>query len=231
MKRAIKVIVACVAIVAVVSIASSVAGQAAVPIIGIQTPDVSIKNLAATANHQAQTISLSWDAITGEATYNVKYTPAGGSSTTVSAATNSWTHSNAVAGKQYTYQVQADPEDYTDGPWSSGVTAKLKPIPAISSGTFVESTNTITLTVSENVKSATASNVCIYNTVQLSDGSYQPFDRCGSSATISGSTVTVVVSGEYGNVTMTSEAIGVGSKAVYNKDDLYNAQAEIVLYP
>ena len=215
-----------------------------------------IQNLKATPDHVAQSVKLSWDAVSSSLVdilgYHVEYwtsttsspnvpllsigskpgLPPGASSTTVRTTTNSWTHSDPAVDTTYNYRVTVDVETAHTAPLASSVSATVMSLPTVSNATFDESTNTVTLTASQNLKAAKASNVCVHNTIQLSDGTYEPLDRCGSSATVSGATVTVTISGEYVNATMTSESVVIGTNAIQNTQDLWNGVAqEITLYP
>ncbi len=243
MNRGVKIAATGSAIVVVIAVSVAVSTQA---ILSPIPPLITVSGLAATPNHADQTITASWNQASpghgywqGVSGYVVWYWDADSlaskSTATVSgASTTSWTHSNPTAGEQYWYQVGATVNEGTPQLLSSSVTATLKVLPSVSSGTFDESTNTVTLTASQSLNSTNAANVCISNTLGFNGSTgvyYETFDRCGSSASVSGTTATVTISGEYSvNATMTSEAILIGAKSIQNTDGLWNkVSQEIVL--
>ena len=228
------------AIVAVIAVSTAVGSQAIIP--GPLPPLVSVTGVAATPNHADQNIAVSWDqpssvhgyweGVTG---YDVWYwkdgSPASKTKVNVSGASStSWTHSSPTVGQKYWYQVAATVGKNVPQLLSSADSATVLELPTVTSGSFDESTNTITLTASQSLNSAKASNICIHNTLQFGS-TYEPYNRCGSSASVSGTTVTVTISGEYSvNATMTSESIGIGANAIQNTNNLWNAASqEIVL--
>ena len=243
MNRGVKIAATGSAIVVVIAVSVAVSTQA---FLSPMPPLITVSGLAATPNHTAQTITASWNQASpghgywqGVSGYVVWYWDADSlaskSTATVSgASTTSWTHSNPTAGEKYWYQVGATVNEGTPQPLSSSVTATVKELPSVSSGTFDESTNTVTLTASQSLNSTNAANVCISNTLGFNGSTgvyYETFDRCGSSASVSGTTATVTISGEYSvNATMTSEAILIGAKSIQNTDGLWNkVSQEIVL--
>ena len=240
MKKAIKIAVIASALVVVIAVSASVGSQAIIP--GPMPPLVTVTGVTATPNHAAQNIAVSWSqpssvhgywqGVTGYAVWYWKDgSPASKSTATVSgASTTSWTHSNPTVGQKYWYQVAATVGEGTPQLLSTAASATILELPKVTSGSFDESTNTITLTASQSLNSAKAANICIHNTLQFGS-TYEPFNRCGSSASVSGTTVTVTISGEYSvNATMTSESIGIGASAIQNTDNLWNsASQEIIL--
>ena len=244
MNRGVKVAATGSAIVVVIAVSVAVSTQAIIP--GPPPPFIFVSGFAVTPNHADQTITASWNQAPaghgywqGVSGYVVWYWDADSlaskSTATISgASTTSWTHSNPTVGEKYWYQVGATVNEGTPQPLTSSATATLKPLPSVSSGTFDESTNTVTLTATQSLNSANATNVCISNTLGFNGSTgvyYETFDRCGSSASVSGTTATVTISGEYSvNATMTSEAILIGAKSIQNTDNLWNkASQEIVL--
>ena len=244
MNRGVKIAATGSAIVVVIAVSVAVSTQAIIP--GPPPPFIFVSGFAVTPNHADQTITASWNQAPaghgywqGVSGYVVWYWDADSlaskSTATISgASTTSWTHSNPTVGEKYWYQVGATVNEGTPQPLTSSATATVKELPSISSGTFDESTNTVTLTASQSIKAAKAANVCINNTLGFNGTNgmtYETFDRCGSSASVSGTTVTVTISGEYSvNATMTSEAILIGANSIQNTDDLWNAVSqEIVL--
>ena len=240
MKKTVRIAIAASVIVAVIAVSVSVSSQAIIP--GPIPPLVTVTGVTATPNHASQNIAVSWSQPTsvhgyweGVTGYNVWYwkdgSPASKSTATVSgASTTSWTHSNPTVGQKYWYQVVATVGKDVPQLLSTAVSGTILELPKVTSGSFDESTNTITLTASQSLNSAKASNICIYNTLQFGS-TYEPFDRCGASASVSGTTVTVTISGEYSvNATMTSESINIGANAIQNTNNLWNAVSqEIVL--
>ncbi len=236
MKRGIKIAATASIAIAVIVIASTVGSAALIPP-PMATPDWEIENLKATPNHVDKNIKVEWDAVSSTSLvtvdgYRVQYWQGSASPTIAYATTNSWTHSNPTVDVTYKYRVSTDISSGVDGPFSDPVSATVRTLPAVSSGTFDESTNTVTLTATQGLQSANATNVCVHNTIQVAENTYEWLDRCGSSATVSGSTATVTIVGEYGNFTMTSESIIVGPNAIQNTNGLWNGVGqEISLHP
>ena len=243
MNRGVKIAATGSTIVVVIAVSVAVSTQA---ILSPIPPLITVSGLAATPNHADQTITASWNQASpghgywqGVSGYVVWYWDADSlaskSTATISgASTTTWTHSNPTVGEKYWYQVGATVNEGTPQPLSSSVTATVKELPSVLSGTFDESTNTVTLTASQSLNSTNAANVCISNTLGFNGSTgvyYETFDRCGSSASVSGTTATVTISGEYSvNATMTSEAILIGAKSIQNTDGLWNkVSQEIVL--
>ena len=78
-----------------------------------------------------------------------------------------------------------------------------------------------------------AVNVCVYQTMQINSTNvitYEPYDRCGTSGSVSGNTVTVVVSGDYtssDNVSVSSQSIGIGKNTIQgDKYKLWNGKQQ-----
>ena len=246
MNRGVKIAATGSVIVAVIAVSVAVSSQALAP----PNPGapVTVSGFTVAPNHVNQTITASWNQASNHPVlgsvlgYTVWYWPDGNKNSatvvTVSGASaTTYTHSNPTVGQKYWYQVAANvgnagtgiPHTPTDA-----ASATVKELPSVSSGTFDESTNTVKLTASQSIKAATAANVCINNTLGFNgtDGSitYETFDRCGSSASVSGTTVTVTISGEYSvNATMTSETIYINANAIQNTDDLWNAVAQDIV--
>ena len=239
MKKLVKIAVIASALVAVIAVSVSVSSQALTPPGGI-TP-ITVSGFAVTPNHASQTITASWNQASpgdsfwqGVAGYTLWYwkdgNPSGNTEVTISgASTTSWTHSNPNVGQKYWYQVRAIAGNGWVQPTTTATSGTVYELPKVSSGSFSESTNTITLTASQSLKAAKASNICIHNTIQINN-TYSAFDRCGSSASVSGTTVTVTISGEYSvNATMTSESIGIGANAIQNTNSLWNAASQEII--
>ena len=240
MKKAIKIAVIASALVAVIAVSASVGSQAIIP--GPIPPMITVSGFTVTPNHASQTITASWNQASpghgywqGVTGYVVTHWKDGSildktTATVSGASTTSWTHSNPTAGQKYWYQVGATVGEGTPQPLTSAASATLQVLPKVTSGSFDESTNTITLTASQSLNSAKAANICIHNTLQFTDSAgitYEPFNRCGSSASVSGTTVTVTISGEYSvNATMTSESIGIGASAIQNTNNLWNLASQ-----
>ena len=233
MKKGVRIAVIASAVVAVIAVASGVSSAGQINLM----PMPATPSPSASPDHVNQEIDVSWGQNTCityngnthcPSGYELKYWQDGSSSkTTVSisgASTTSWTHTNPTAGTKYWYTVAVKMVGV--GPPSTAVSATVHTLPTVSSGSFSESTNTISLTASQSLKAAKASNICIYNTIKIGD-SYHSFDRCGTSASVSGTTVTVTISGEYSvNATMTSESIGIGANAIQNTNNLWNAASQ-----
>ena len=236
MNRTVKITASASAVVAVIVVASALGSAAIIPN-PVPAPDLSIKNLKATPNHVDKNIKVEWDAVSSTSLvtvsgYRVQYWQGSASPTIAYTTTNSWTHSNPTVDVTYKYRVSTDVSSGFDGPFSDAVSATVRTLPSVSSGTFDESTNTVTLTATQSLQGANATNVCVHNTIQVAENTYEWLDRCGSSATVSGSTATISIVGEYGNFTMTSESIIVGINAIQNTNGLWNAIAkEISLHP
>ena len=230
MKKGVRIAVIASAVVAVIAVASGVSSAGQINL--FPSPPTTSAN--ATPDHVNQEIDVVWGqafCITYEGNescpsgYELKYWADGSSSKTTvsisSASTTSWTHTNPTVGTKYWYSVAVKMVGV--GPHSTAVSATVLELPTVTSGSFSESTNTISLTASQSLNAAKASNICIHNTIKIGNSSQQ-FDRCGTSASVSGTSVTVTVSGEYSvNATVTSETIGIGTNAIRNTNNLWNA--------
>lgn len=236
MRRTVKLAIVSIAIVAIAGI--SVAAESAGFICVLCSLNWTVWDVSATADHSAKTIKLTWDSddnihdtsVFGG--FDIEYWADGNSTkSTAHTTSESWTHSNPTVETLYKYKVRVDTQGNT-GTWSSEVSAKVLKPPTVTSASFAESTNTITLNADKTITQVDHSKICVSNTIQYATEvgfTYESVTRCGSSSSISDKTVSVVVTGEYseyGIVTQTSVVIAKESI----KASIWNdAQQEFVL--
>ena len=241
MKRLVKF--SLIPIVIVVIIGATMTVESSAWICPLCVHDSNIYDLAAKPDHNNQEIKITWtkgnpnleDVTDG---YHLRYWVGTGSKTYVSVSgydTNYWTHTNPTVETTYKYEVAHNlKQNHKDGDYATPVSAKIKTLPSVTSASFSESTNTITLNTNQNIGSLVAANVCVFQTIMKStvDGDvYEQLDRCGNSASVSGKVVTIGVSGEIpDHYTMSSESIGIAKGALKNADGLGNLQQEICTF-
>ena len=227
-------IIACVAVIG----ASAIAESSALLCIACNFV-LTVWDLSTTVDNGAQTITLSWDSdsrvhdtvIWGG--FDIEYWVDGSSTkSTAHTTSESWSHPSPAVETPYKYKVRVDLIGNT-GVWSSEVSAKILVTPNVTSASFAESTNTITLNTNVAISQVKASYICVHNTLKFTTDAgvvYEPFSRCGSSASTSGSTVTVVVGGEYSvNATASSESIGIAKESIKGPSLWNSKQQEIIL--